>query len=310
MTRALGFFASALTLTALLHAAAARAQTPPAPKPTLKDVAYGQHPRQRLDVYRARSDRPAPVLFYVHGGGWMQGDKNTPDFLVPCLKSGVSVVSIDYRLIPDAIAQGVTPPVKACLDDTARALQFVRSHAADWNIDKERITGCGGSAGGFNTLWLAFHPDLADPGSDDPVARESTRLRCAVAFVPQTSLDPVQMRSWIPNVNYGHHAFALSNFQQFVDRRAELLKWIEDYSPYALATSDDPPVYLYYDSAPGLGQPCKDPPHSANFGAGLVERLKAVGIEHEFNYPGAPDVKHPDIFSFLTEKLQASGAGK
>jgi len=279
------------------------AQIPDHPKPTEANVHYGPHERQVLDFYRAESDQPAPLLFYIHGGGWMTGDKNTPDFLVPCLKSHISVVSIEYRLIPDAIAQKVDPPVKACLDDSARALQFVRSKAKEWNIDPARIAGCGGSAGGFNTLWLAFHRDMADAKSADPIARESTRLHCAVCFVPQTSLDPVQMRAWIPNCTYGNHAFSLPNFQTFVDQREKLLPWINDFSPYALVTADAPPVYLFYDSVPALGQPYKDPPHSANFGAGLVEKLKTLGVEYEFNYTGAPGVKHPNIFDFLLEKL-------
>ena len=51
------------------------------------------------------------------------------------------------------------------------------------------------------------------------------------------------------------------------------------------------------------GQPYKDPPHSANFGAGLVEKLKSLGVEYEFNFTGATGVKHPNIFDFLLEKL-------
>ena len=276
----------------------------PAPEPTMANVPYGAHERQVLDFYQAKAGQPTALLFFVHGGGWMNGDKANPDFLAKCLETGVSVVSINYRLIPDAIAAKVNPPVKACLDDAARALQSVRSKAAEWNVDKARIAGCGGSAGGFTVLWLAFHPDRADPKSADPVARESTRLRCAVTFVPQTSLDPVQMRQWIPNNDYGHHAFALASYQEFVDKRGQLLPWIEDFSPYALVTPDDPPVYLFYDSPLAPGHPAKDPPHSANFGGGLAEKLKSAGVEFEFNYTGGPAVKHPDIFSFLTEKLQ------
>jgi hypothetical protein len=151
---------------------------------------------------------------------------------------------------------------------------------------------------------------MADPKNADPIARESTRLSCALTFVPQTSLDPQQMKSWIPNINYGHHAFALVNFQDFLDQRATLLPWIQEFSPYALATSDDPPVYLFYDSVPAIGQPYKDPPHSANFGAGLAEKLKSVGIDYELNYPGAPGVRHPDLFAYLREKLQAAASGK
>lgn len=282
------------------------AQAPAPPQPTEANVAYGSRARQVLDFYQARSGRPAPLLFFTHGGGWMTGDKANPDFLAKCLESGISVVSINYRLLPDAIAEKVDPPVKACLDDAARALQFVRSKAAAWNIDKTRIAGCGGSAGGFTTLWLAFHPDKADAASADPVARESTRLRCALVFVPQTSLDPRQMRDWIPNNDYGHHAFALPSYQAFVDAREKLKPWIQEFSPYELATPDDPPVLLFYDSVPAMGQPAKDPPHSANFGFGLAGKLKAVGLDYELIYPGAPGVKHPGLFDFLTEKLGVS----
>ncbi|HYF35656.1 MAG TPA: alpha/beta hydrolase [Prosthecobacter sp.] len=274
------------------------------PKPTLANVAYGPHERQVLDFYRAAAERPTPLLFFIHGGGWMNGDKANPDFLGKCLENGISVVSINYRLQPDAVALKIDPPVKACLDDSARALQFVRSQAKAWNIDKTRIAGCGGSAGGFNALWLAFHSDRADARSADPVARESTRLRCAFTFVPQTSVDPRQMREWIPNNDYGHHAFALASYQDFVDKREALAPWIAQFSPYALVTADDPPVYLFYDSVPAMGQAAKDPPHSANFGLGLAEKLKATGVEFEFNYPGAAGLKHPDLFSFLTDKLK------
>lgn len=270
--------------------------------PTQANVAYGQHPKQVLDFYKAAASGPTPLLFSVHGGGWMSGDKANPDFLKQALESGISVVSINYRFILEA---GETkPPVRACLEDCARALQFVRSKAREWNIDPQRIAGCGGSAGGFNVLWLAFHSDMADPKSSDPVARESTRLRCVLAFVPQTSLDPQQMRDWIPNNDYGNHAFLLPSYQDFVNKRAELMPWIEDFSPYLLATADDPPVCLFYDTVPAMGQPAKDPPHSANFGAGLVEKLKTVGIEYEFNYPGAPGLKYPNLFDFLKEKLK------
>lgn len=68
------------------------------------------------------------------------------------------------------------PPVKGPLSDAARPLQFVRSKATEWNVDKERIAASGGSAGTCSSLWLAFHTDMADPKSEDPVAHESTRL--------------------------------------------------------------------------------------------------------------------------------------
>ncbi len=303
----LGHLSACLSLVVLgLGSPLIHAQAPAAPAPTQANVAYGPHPKQVLDFWKTpkAGKGPVPLMFFVHGGGWMNGDKANPDFLAKCLESGISVVSINYRLIPDAIAEKVSPPVKACLDDSARALQFVRTKAAEWGLDKNRIAGCGGSAGGFNVLWLALHDDRAEPGSTDPVARESTRLTCVMAFVPQTSLDPKQMRDWIANNDYGHHAFTLPSYQDFLDKRESLMPYIKEFSPYELVSNGDPPLYLFYDSVPALGQPHKDPPHSANFGAGLVEKLKTVGVPYEFNYTGAKDVKHPDIFGFLVEQLK------
>ena len=296
--------AIALVIAARLLAQDASAQPPAQPKPTMANVPYGNHPHMVLDFYKAASDQPTALLFYIHEGGWQGGDKGTPVFLVPCLKSGISVVSINYRVIRDAEAEKVAPPVKACLYDCARALQFVRSKAVEWNIDKRRIAGCGISAGGFSALWLAFHPDLADPKSADPVARESTRLRCAVTLGAQTSLDPRQMTEWTPNNDYGNHAFSLGTYKEFLAKRDQLMPWIQDFSPYALVTPDDPPVYLFYDIAPTFGQASTNAPHSANFGIGLAAKLKSAGVEHELNYPGATGLKHPDMFGFLVEKLR------
>lgn len=295
----------ALLATLLLSLPDLRAQTPL--KPTFANVPYGKHERQVLDFYQAKSEQPTPLLFFIHGGGWMTGDKANPDFLAKCLENGISVVSINYRLLPDATAEKINPPVKGCLEDAARALQFVRSKAAEWHLDKERIGGCGGSAGGCTALWLAFHPEMADAKSADPVAHESTRLRCVLAFVPQTTLDPQQLQAWTPNNQYGAHAFGLASMQDFLAKREALLPQIQEFSPYALATPDDPPVLLFYDNPPNLGQPYKDPPHSGNFGAGIAEKLKAAGIEHEINYNNDyGHMKYPDLFGFLVAKLKGT----
>lgn len=287
--------------------------------PTLADVAYGKHPKQVLHFWKVESDKPTPLLFFIHGGGWQGGNRTSglaamlPEFL----KSGVSVVSVEYRFIQEAMADGVTPPVKAPLQDAARALQFVRSKAEEWNIDKQRIGASGGSAGACSSLWLAFHDDLADPKSDDPVARESTRLFCAAVSGAQTTLDPQQMKAWTPNSNYGSHAFGIfkkvngkdvRDFEAFLEQRDKILPWIQEYSPYALVTKDDPPIHLFYNAPPALGQDQKDPTHTSNFGVKLQEKLKSVGVPCELAYPGAPDVKHPRVQDYLIETLTASAA--
>ena len=287
---------------------------PKLPPATLEDVAYGKHPKQVLTFWKAESDKPTPLLFFIHGGGWMAGNRSSVAGLLPeMLKNGISVVSIEYRFIPEATADGVVPPVKGPLTDAARALQFVRSKAQEWNIDKARIGASGGSAGACSSLWLAFHPDMADAKSDDPIARESTRLWCAAVNGSQTTLDPKQMKEWTPNSRYGGHAFGfagdkekkLSQFDEFLAKRDTILPWIAEYSPYALVTADDPPIHMSFGAPPALGQDQKDPTHTANFGVKLQEHCKEFGVPCEIVYPGAPDVKHATTAAFLIEKLKA-----
>jgi len=290
---------------------------PPLPTPTQANIHYGPGARQTLDFWKAESNVPTPVVFYIHGGGWNHGDKGSvasPDYggVEAYLALGISVVSINYRYCSDAQSEGINPPVKGPLGDAARALQFVRSKAAEWNIDKTKIAATGGSAGGFTSLWLAFHNDLADPNSDDPVARESTRLFCAAVRSAQTSLDPKQMKEWIPNIKYGPHAFGfkpdykkgLSSFDVFLAQRETILPWIEEYSPYALVTADDPPIFMAYSNTPKVGQDASNATHSASFGAKLQERCNEVGVPCELVHRSTPENERTTVFEYLVRKLK------
>jgi acetyl esterase/lipase len=285
-------------------AATPAAPKPPADPPTLANVPYGTHPKQVLDFYKAESKEPTPLVFYIHGGGWRAGSKNSFS-AKQYLAAGISVVSVEYRFVQEA--GDVTPPVKAPLGDAARALQFVRSKAAEWNLDKTRIGATGGSAGACSSLWLAFHDDMADPKSSDPVARESTRLLCAAVIGAQTTLDPKQIREWMPNGTYGAHAFYATppSFDTFLQERDKLMPWIKEYSPYELVSAGDPPVALFYSAPPAMGQPTKDPTHSANYGLPLQEKCKSVGVECELIYPEAPGAKVETAATYLIKKLTA-----
>jgi acetyl esterase/lipase len=318
-TRLLLLLCALPILTKPVEAQKAKAAEPLPPPATQAEVRYGEHERQVLDFWKADSDKPTPLLFFIHGGGWVGGDKTrvAKFFDVEAfLKAGISVVSINYRYVPQAMAEGVKPPVKAPLHDAARALQFVRSKAVEWNLDKERIGASGGSAGACSSLWLAFHEELADAKSADPVARESTRLWCAAVSGAQTTLDPAQMKAWTPNSRYGAHAFgiykevkgkATPDFEGYLAKREEILPWIAEYSPYALVTRDDPPVYLEYSAAPGLGQEQKDPTHTSNFGVKLQEHCQAQGVSCELVYPGAEGVKYANSTAYLLERLRGPG---
>lgn len=272
----------------------------------LVNVAYGKHPRQVLDLYQAKSSKPTPVVFNIHGGGWRGGDKNLALVKVqPFLDKGISVVSINYRLIKAGDEDALVPPVKAPLEDAARALQFVRSKAEEWNLDKERIGATGGSAGACSSLWLAFHDDMADPKSADPVARESTRLTCAAVNGAQTSLDPQQTREWMPNYSYGAHAFGMSNLDEVLKDREKVMPWIKEYSPIELADKSDPPVGLYYngDANSKKGDSPKDATHSPLLGMLLTETMKEKGMDVILAYPGHTNAKYKDSTAYLIDHL-------
>jgi len=286
------------------------------------EVAYGPHPRQVLSFWKAPAERPTPLVFFVHGGGWVRGQRLSllGDHLRELLAAGISVVSVEYRFVTDALVAGVDPPVRWPLEDAARALQFIRAHAAAWNIDPARIAGAGSSAGACTVLWLAYHDDMADATASDPVARESTRLAAVAAHRGQTTLDPAQMRAWTPNSRYGGHAFGFmadpadlttrdGQFAEFLAARERLGPQIARFSPFAHVSADDPPTYLWYSTLPALGEPDSDPTHSANFGVKLRERLAEAGVPCELHHPGEPGW-HDSIWSYLIDTLTPGPAGR
>jgi len=291
---------------------------PERPDPTYADVVYGaDSERQKFDFWKADSDKPTPVVLLIHGGGWVNGDKNSYGNrpVKTLLDSGISVAAINYRFIAQAMEQKVEPPVKACVQDAARALQTIRSNASKWNIDPKRIGATGGSAGACTSLWLALHDDLADPKSSDPIARESSRLQFAAVTGAQTSLDALQLRNWISNSIYGGHAFGFAakgrsraeEFELLLKNRESVMPWIREYSPIELISSDDPSLFLEYPgqkTEPIFGGKEPDPTHSAIYGIEFAKRCKEMKVDCIVSYPNQ---KHPEFDSsvdFLIKKLK------
>ncbi|HXW56856.1 MAG TPA: alpha/beta hydrolase [Candidatus Cybelea sp.] len=130
----------------------------------------------RLDIYapaeRGREARPAVVL--IHGGGWTSFDKGTMrgmgDFLA---RAGFVAFSVDYRLFHDG--QNRWP---AQLDDVQRAVRWVRSNAARYGVDPERIGAFGHSAGGQLAALLGM--ENTRDNSDRALASYSSRVEAVV----------------------------------------------------------------------------------------------------------------------------------
>jgi acetyl esterase/lipase len=250
---------------------------PPLP-PDFADVRYGPNVRNDFDIYLAKSARPTPLVLYFFPGGFVVGNKNTVPIalLDACKAAGVTVASCNYRYATDS-------PLPASFHDAARALQFLRLHAAEFNIDPRAVASTGSSAGADISLWLAFHDDLADPGSDDPVKRQSTRIRAAGALAAQTSLDPRVIAQVITpqdsqNRMWGK-MYGLKPDEMDSERAHVLYRSV---SAVDLLTRNAAPVFMYY-SAPHkpitLEMPQGDRMHNPAFGFYLKERMDKIGVE-------------------------------
>jgi acetyl esterase/lipase len=105
------------------------------------DIAYGNHAMQRLDIHRSAEAKNAPVMVYVHGGGWWKGDKADVGKKVTFfVDQGWLFISINYRLLPDG-----KHPVN--VQDVALALAWVGEHVAAHSGNPDQIFLMGYSAG-------------------------------------------------------------------------------------------------------------------------------------------------------------------
>jgi acetyl esterase/lipase len=106
----------------------------------------------KLDLIRVRGvrfQRPQPLIIWVHGGGWMSGDKERGvERIFSLVRSGFIGASVDYRLSQDAI-------FPAQIHDCKCAVRFLRHHSARYNIDPEHVGVWGASAGGHLASLLA-----------------------------------------------------------------------------------------------------------------------------------------------------------
>lgn len=255
------------------------------PEPTYKDVAYGPYERNRLDFWSAGVEEPAALVVNIHGGGFKMGEKAAgPQLLKWASEKGVAVAAIAYRFSQDAIAP-------ASFTDAARAIQFLRHKADEWGVDKTRVATIGPSAGAGLGMWMAFRENMADPASDDPVLRESTRLACVIGNSGQSSYDPRFIRELFPDFPVYKEPALAQLFDVDLDRLDDLpgekYRLFEEVSPINYVSSDAPPVMLNYGMA--VDAPITDQGvgiHHARFGVPLKEELDAVGRVCEFNADG------------------------
>ncbi len=182
-----GLIASAVAACSPIGAFNAFVPADPTVGPVIRDVAFGPHPRQRLDVYQpAATGARHPVIVFIYGGAWKAGEKSSYAFVGQALAARGFVTAIpDYRLVPDVL-------FPEFLDDNARALAHVRRNAEAFGGDADRIMLAGHSAGAYNALMLALDPRyLRRHGLGTTVIRRVAGLSGPYSFLPLVDPDAV-----------------------------------------------------------------------------------------------------------------------
>ena len=151
----------------------------PAGGTAIRNIAYGPDPAQRFDLYLPANASRAPVVFYVHGGGWANGDKTNPGLaskLAYWLPKGYAVISANYRMVPVAM------PLEQARD-VARGVALAQRRAGEWQVDPARMVLMGHSAGAHLVALLGADPRMLIQAGATP-ARGIVSLDSGALDVP------------------------------------------------------------------------------------------------------------------------------
>jgi acetyl esterase/lipase len=143
------------------------------------DVAFGAHPRQKLDVYAPANARAAPVIVFWYGGSWRRGERAEYRFVAEALtREGYVVVLPDYRLVPEARFPDF-------VDDAALAVAWVAANVERHGGDPARIFVMGHSAGAYNAIMTALDARfLARAGASPDAIKGAIGLSGPYDFLP------------------------------------------------------------------------------------------------------------------------------
>ncbi|MBS1721460.1 MAG: alpha/beta hydrolase [Armatimonadetes bacterium] len=206
----------------------------------------------KMDLYLPEHPiaKPVPVAIMIHGGAWIGGKKEEMSVLAASLADkGVAVANVDYRLAPKF-------KWPAMLDDCQDAVRFVRSHAAEYDLDPHRIGAIGASAGAHLAMLLGFQDGAAGAGPD------STRVRAVVNLFGPVDLT----EDFSPNLANLISVQVLG--KKYEEAHDEAVK----FSPVTYVTDRSAPVYTVHGSA--------DPLVPLKQSERLDDALKAVHVEH------------------------------
>ena len=223
---------------------------PSAIKHSTVNVQYGTLPEQLLDIYKPDAgEGPFPVVFYVHGGGWVEGSKTLAPLqgIIGLIDHGYVVISVDYRLAP-------ATKFPEFLFDIKTAVRWARAHAGAYGFDPKRFGMIGDSAGGHLTLMMGFtagHPEYA--GEAYGWAGESDELQAICDMYGLSTLvdpmTPFYLESGVPRAMRDIQGEPTLFDRAFGTDNADLLKLI---SPLSYIHRNVPPVLILHGKKDGI----------------------------------------------------------
>jgi acetyl esterase/lipase len=208
---------------------------------------------------------PAPLLVYIHGGGWGGGDRyrmqkaDVAGVFTRCGKAGIICASIEYRLTTDK--SSAFDSAVDCKD----ALRFLVKNAQQYHIDPARIGTIGGSAGGHLSLVTALGNPKDFPGDTALAGNDPPSLRCEVAYYPATD--------FTDNALAGRFLGPRANimFGGPPEQKADVIRLL---SPVCLIQKGSTPVYCFHGD--------KDTTLPVENARRLYAKGKAVGADIQY----------------------------
>ncbi len=258
---------SAFRRRAVQRSNAPRQSRTPANIEVKSDLAYAgtDNPRQKLDLFFAKKraiEKPLPLVVFIHGGGWQNGDKRSGLHRVAAfVESGEFVgASIGYRLSSEAIWP-------AQIHDCKAAIRWLRAHAVEFGFDPDRIAVMGSSAGGHLVAMLGTSGDVkkleGDLGKHQDV---SSRVNCVIDEFGPTNF--LTMNDFPGKMD---HLAKDSPESKLLGRQiTEVPELVREASPITHVTKDDPPILIIHGT--------KDPLVPYQQSVTFAEALRKAGV--------------------------------
>lgn len=193
------------------------------------DLMYGEHNLDKMELYLVEKVNNAPVVVYVHGGRFSGGSLKDilDEDMKGALDNGMAYATIDYPLSPEVTLDEIMKHI-------ARAIQYLRYHAEDYNLDKEKIAISGSSAGAGACLYLATTPDYQDLKSEDPVLRESSKPYCVGLYDTQANYNILKWEALLQDkIKDLDEIFeeSIEEINCLYGIKVESIKQMEEYKP-------------------------------------------------------------------------------